>query len=118
MLVISQKGYDSLSNEVTSQNQRMERNKGLKVIRLGLLCYNISFIRNTRFIVASQSVSLGLLSSRIDDQKKTRQTTENLISFLVCPPPPKTRFVVQLAFHCVVCSSSIHFQIMKVLPSC
>ncbi|XP_065057687.1 protein still life, isoforms C/SIF type 2-like isoform X1 [Rhopilema esculentum] len=39
---------------------------------------------------SSKSVSLQLLSSRIDDQKKTRQTTENLISFLVCPPPPKT----------------------------
>jgi len=39
---------------------------------------------------SSQTVSLQLLSSRMDDQKKTRQTTENLISFLVCPPPPKT----------------------------
>eukprot|EP00794_Sanderia_malayensis_P002640 gene2640-3057_t len=39
---------------------------------------------------SSTSVSLQLLSSRIDDLKKTRQTTENLISFLVCPPPPKT----------------------------
>eukprot|EP00112_Aurelia_sp_Birch-Aquarium-sp1_P015853 Seg3542.1 transcript_id=Seg3542.1/GoldUCD/mRNA.D3Y31 product="Protein still life isoforms C/SIF type 2" protein_id=Seg3542.1/GoldUCD/D3Y31 len=43
-----------------------------------------------QILESSQFVSLGLLSSRIDDQKKTRQTTENLISFLVCPPPPKT----------------------------
>ena len=46
------------------------------------------------YLAASQAVSLQLLSSRMDDQRKTRQTTENLISFLVCPPPPKTRLVL------------------------
>ena len=38
----------------------------------------------------SSSVNLKLRSKRIDDPKKTFQTTESLISFLVCPPPPKS----------------------------
>ena len=38
----------------------------------------------------SQTIEVELRSSRIDDPKKTLQTTENMISFLVCPPPPKS----------------------------
>ena len=41
----------------------------------------------------SSSINLKLRSKRIDDPKKTFQTTESLISFLVCPPPPKSLWV-------------------------
>lgn len=38
----------------------------------------------------SASIAMKLRSKRVDDPKKAFQTTDNMISFLVCPPPPKT----------------------------
>lgn len=44
-------------------------------------------------VLASSFINLKLRSKRIDDPKKIFQTMESMISFLVCPPPPKTMWV-------------------------
>uniref|UniRef100_A0A7M5X061 Uncharacterized protein n=2 Tax=Clytia hemisphaerica TaxID=252671 RepID=A0A7M5X061_9CNID len=84
MVTFVEDGSPARKSGIVVEDEVIEINgQNLRVI-------NNSFNDILEVMNVSSSINLKLRSKRIDDPKKTFQTTESLISFLVCPPPPKS----------------------------